>query len=92
VIAEAKDLKALRLDCRGSRGVFLLGLVGKMLAAIEFDHELGCVTYKIGDEVLDGNLPAEAGTVQSVIAQCSPEDSFYVGGVLAECAGVRAKL
>jgi hypothetical protein len=69
VIAEMKDLKALRFDYGRSGGVFLFGLIGKMLAAVELDHELGCVTDEIGDEVLDRDLTAEARAVQAMAAE-----------------------
>jgi hypothetical protein len=79
MIAEAENLKALRFDRRRASGVGLLSIVGKMLPAIEFDHELRRVTDEIGDEVLDGDLTPEAGAVQTMIAQLQPEDSFRVG-------------
>src|SRR4051812_8785437 len=62
-----------------------------MLPTVEFDHELCRVTHEVGDEVLDGDLTAEAGAVQAVMAQSGPEETFRIGRVFPECPCVRAK-
>jgi hypothetical protein len=91
-IAETKDFETLGFDYSRTRCVRLFGLVGEMLPAVEFDHEHGGVTYEIGDEILDRDLAAEAGAIQSVIAQRSPEDAFCVGGIFSESPSVRTEL
>jgi len=68
MIAEAKNLKALCFDYRGARCVGSFSIVGKMLPAIEFDHQSGGMAYEVGDKILDGNLATEAGAVQTMTA------------------------
>jgi hypothetical protein len=68
VIAKAKDLEPSCLDHRRTSRIFSLGLVGKMLSAIEFDDQLCRLTHEIGDEVAYRNLTSEAGPVQPMIA------------------------
>ena len=90
-IAETKDFEALGFDHSRARSVGLFGLVGEMLSAIEFDHEFRRVTYEVGDEVLDRDLAAEAGAVQAMVAQCSPEETLGVGRVFPERPRIRAE-
>jgi hypothetical protein len=69
MIAEAKNLEALRFDHGRSSSVGSLALIGKMLSAIELDHELGGVADEVCDEVLDRDLAAQAGAIQTMVAE-----------------------
>jgi hypothetical protein len=88
VIAEAKNQEASGLNHSGTSRIGALGLIRKMLSAIELDHQLCGMTHEVGDVVFDWYLAPEASAVQPVIAQLRPENSFSVGGFLSELARV----
>ena len=67
VIAETKDEEAVGLNRGRAPGIRLFGRIGKMLAAIQFDHQLSGVTDKVGDVVLDRDLTTKARAIQAVI-------------------------
>ena len=72
----------------GTSRIGALGLIRKMLSAVELDHQLCGMTHEVGDVVFDWYLAPEASAVQPVIAQLRPENSFSVGGFLSELARV----
>jgi len=88
VIVEAKNVQAFGFNGGRARSICLLSMIGKMLPAVELDHQLGSVTHEVGDVILDRDLAPEAGAVEPMIAEFRPEDSFGVGGILSECARV----
>jgi hypothetical protein len=69
MIVEAQNTKTFGLDDRTPPSVGCLLGRREMLAPIEFDDELGGMTYEIGDVGRDRHLASEAGAVQAVIAQ-----------------------
>jgi hypothetical protein len=60
VIAEAKNQKASGLNHSGTSRIGALGLIREMLPAVEFDHQLCCMTHEVGDVVFDWYLAPEA--------------------------------
>ena len=84
MIAETKDVKSLRFDHYGARGVPLLGLIGEVLPAIELDDEPRSMTDKVSDVAFDRDLPPKAGSGQAMIAQLRPKDALGVGGIPTE--------
>ena len=78
MIAEAKNAKALGFDNCAAFCVSRLLAIGKMLPAIQLDHQLGSMTYEIGDIASDRDLAPETRAVQAMIAQLGPENTFNV--------------
>jgi hypothetical protein len=68
MVAETKDVKALRFDHRGACGIALLGFIGEMLSAVELDDEVRCVTDEVGDIIFDRDLAPKADTKEAMIA------------------------
>jgi hypothetical protein len=68
VIAKAKNRKSPRLNQRCPSRVCLLSSIGKMLRAIEFDHQLCRVTHKIWAVISNRYLASESDTVRPMIA------------------------
>ena len=84
MIAEAKYLKAFRLNHGRAPGVCLFSSIRKMLSTIELDHQPGRMTNEIGDIVFDRDLAPETSAVEPMVSQCRPEDALGIGGVLPE--------
>src|SRR5262245_21490792 len=91
MIAEAKNLEALRFDDGGARRVGSFGLIGKVLTAIEFNDKLRGMTNEVGDVVLDWHLPKKNSAVEPMTAELRPKDSLDVGRVLAQRPRIRAQ-
>jgi hypothetical protein len=51
----------------------VLPLLGRMLAAIEFDNEFGIRATEISDEAVDRHLPTELPAIEPTIAQSEPQ-------------------
>ena len=51
-----------------------------VLSAIDFDHELGTVTGEIGNEMSDGDLPAEVG-IRKRLSQQAPHAPLRFSGL-----------
>jgi hypothetical protein len=84
VIAEAKHLKAFRLNHGRAPGVCLFSSIRKMLSTVKLDHQPSRMTNEIDDVVFDWDLAPETSAVEPMISQCRPEDALGVGGVLPE--------
>ena len=67
VVAEAEDLKSLCFNRRRAFCVSSLALIREVLTTVELDDELGSVTNKVRDIILDGDLTAKASAAQAVI-------------------------
>jgi hypothetical protein len=90
MIAKAKNTKASGFDDSAASGIGGLLAIGKMLPAVEFDHQSGCMAHEISDVARNRNLAPEARSVQPVITQLRPKQSLCVGGIPSERACVGA--
>jgi hypothetical protein len=86
-VPEAKNLIAVFGENRGSTRVVLDCVVFGMLAAIEFNNEIGFATGEVSDEGADWLLADKPEAEESAIAQAGPELAFGVGGIGTEGFG-----
>jgi hypothetical protein len=63
----------------------------KVLAAVNFDDELGSVADKIDDVGADGRLSAETCPLKPVGAHVVPDDAFGIGHVASQSFRVIAQ-
>ena len=75
MIAKAKNTKASGFDDSAASGIGGLLAIGKMLPAVEFDHQFCCMTYEVGNVARDRHLASEASSVQPDSAQSNRSTS-----------------
>jgi hypothetical protein len=68
MIAEAENSKPFRFNHGRSFRICSFPLIGEVLTAIDFDHKLCRMADEIGNIVFDGDLAAEAGPAETMIA------------------------
>jgi hypothetical protein len=68
MIGEAKNLKAFGVNHGRARSICLLSVIGKMLSAIELDHQRDSVAHEVGNVICDRDLASEAGAVETMMA------------------------
>jgi hypothetical protein len=88
MIAEAEDTKTPRFNRGGTRGICLFLIVGKVLSAVQFNHQFSRVAQEIGNVAFNWDLTPEANSKQAMIAQFRPQDSLGVGRILSKSASV----
>jgi len=68
---------------RGQEGTALFvtinGIWGRVLTAVEFDHQSNFKTGEVGEIGADRVLAAELETQQTAIAQLGPQQTFGIG-------------
>jgi hypothetical protein len=84
VVPEAENAKALRLEIAGADRV-LLNAIG-MLAAVDFDDELGGEAQEVGEVSTIRHLAAELG-VRKSLAKSAPQALLGLSCIATELAG-----
>lgn len=83
MVPEADDAVAMRFDKRGARGV---AVAGRMLSAVQFDHQSRPPASKVGDMRSDRKLTDEFEAVDLPGAQPCPQRLLRFGRVAAQHA------
>lgn len=83
MVPEADDAVAMRFDQRGARDV---AVAGRMLSAVQFDHQSRRPASEVRDMCPDRKLTDEFEAVDLPRAQSRPQRLFRFGRVAVQCA------